>query len=59
MSSEDLEGVIGSEMSVFPHSNEKNIIAALHERGIFMRVRESIVRMDPISRANRGPSTDP
>ena len=56
MSNEDLDSVIGNEMSVFPHSGETNIIAALRERGIYLprwRVREAIVRVDPIGRANR------
>ena len=56
MSNEDLDREIANEMSEFAHSGETKIIPALCERGILLprwRVREAIVRVDPISRVNR------
>ena len=47
---------IADEMSHFPRSGETNIIAGLRRRGLFVprwRVREAVIRVDLINRANR------
>ena len=51
-----LDAAIADEMSHFPRSGETNIIAGLRRRGLFVprwRVREALIRVDPINRANR------
>ena len=51
-----LDAAIADEMSHFPRSGETNIIAGLRRRGLFVprwRVREAVIRVDPINRANR------
>ena len=52
----DLDTMVQNELSAFPQTGETNIIGGLRQRGIYMqrwRVRESIIRVDPINHANR------
>ena len=56
ISNADLDTVVTEELEAFPRTGETNVIAGLRQRGIYLqrwRVRESIVRVDPINRANR------
>ena len=56
ISNDDLDTVVNDELQAFPPTGESNVIAGLHQSGIYLqrwRVRESIIRVDPINRANR------
>ena len=56
ISNTDLDSAVTQELNAFPRTGETNLIAGLRQRGIHIqrwRVRESIVRVDPINRANR------
>ncbi|XP_078362786.1 uncharacterized protein LOC144646946 [Oculina patagonica] len=53
---QDLDTIVQEELNAFPRTGETNVIAGLRQRGIYVqrwRVREAIVRVDPINRANR------
>ena len=44
------------ELNAFPRTGETNVMAGLRQRGVYIqrwRVRESIIRVDTINRANR------
>ena len=52
----DLDTAVLEELRAFPRTRETNVIAGLRQHGIYIqswRVREAIVRVDPINRANR------
>lgn len=52
----DLDVIVQEELSAFPRTGETNVIAGLRQRGLFVqrwRVREVIMRVDPINRVNR------
>ena len=52
----DLDNLVKDELNAFPRTSETNVMAGLRQRGIYVqrwRVREAIVRVDPINRANR------
>ena len=52
----DLDNLVRDELNAFPRTGETNVMAGLRQRGIYVqrwRVREAIVRVDPINRANR------
>lgn len=52
----DLDTAVLEELRAFPCTGETNVMAGLRQRGIYIqrrRVREAIVRVDPINRANR------
>ncbi|XP_048586325.1 uncharacterized protein LOC125568343 [Nematostella vectensis] len=56
MSENDLDVVVREELNAFPGTGETNLIAGLRRRGLWIqrwKVRESIVIVDPINRANR------
>ena len=48
--------MVQEELKAFPRTSETNVMASLRQRGVYIqrcRVRESIIRADPINRANR------
>ena len=52
----ELDVIVQEELRAFPRTGETNVIAGLCQRGLFIqrwRVREAIMRVDPINRANR------
>ena len=56
ITNDDLDSIVRDELSAFPRTGETNLIGGLRSRGIYVqrwRVRQSIVRVDPINRANR------
>jgi len=56
ISNADLDAVVIDELRAFPRTGETNGIAGLCQHGIYLqrwRIRESIIRVDPINRANR------
>ena len=53
---QDLDSAVLEELRAFPRTGETNVMAGLRQRRIFIqrwRVRESIIRVDPINHANR------
>ena len=53
---QDLDTIVQEKLNAFPRTGETNVMAGLRQRGIYLqrwRVRESILRVDPINRANR------
>ena len=56
ISNVDFDSAVQEELSAFPRTGETNLIGGLRARGIYVqrwRVREAIIRVDPINRANR------
>ena len=52
----NLDAMVQEELNAFPRTGETNVMAGLRQRGVYIkrwRVRESIIRVDPINRANR------
>ena len=52
----DLDNLVRDELNAFPRTGKTNVMAGLRQRGIDVqrwRVREAIVRLDPINRGNR------
>lgn len=52
----DLDALVRHEQNTFPNIGETNIIAGLRQQGIYLqrwRIRQSIIRVNPINRANR------
>ena len=52
----ELDTIVQEELGAFPRTGETNVIAGLRQRGLFVqrwRVREAIMQVDPINRANR------
>ena len=51
-----LDAMVQEELNAFPRTGETNVMAGLRQRGVYIqrwRVRESIIHVDPINRANR------
>lgn len=56
ISNHNLDTAVLEELRAFPRTGETNVMAGLRQRHIFIqrwRVRESIIRVDPINHANR------
>ena len=52
----DLDNLVRDELNAFPQTGKTNVMAGLRQRAIDVqrwRVREAIVRLDPINHANR------
>lgn len=48
--------MVQEELNAFPRTGETNVMAGLRQRGVYIqrwRVRESIILVHPINRANR------
>ena len=51
-----LDALVQEELNAFPRTCERNVVAGLQQHGVYIqhwRVRENIIHVGPINRANR------